>query len=249
MSLSYTDSAHQFEALPDHIWAGDPVDSYILTPDGVSIPADPRVVSPQIAQAMRSGAFGRAEAKVLNRIVRSDDRVLELGGGAGFISTLISRLGRTHSILTLEGDPGLISFIQRVTTLNGATDVETVNAVAVNGFNQSPRPFYLRADFAASSLSPEPNDYQRQVHVPVVEFDRLLEERDISLVICDIVGGEVDLFQDAELAGVERIFLRVHQRLIGWQGVKTIFDSLGARGFVYDYHCSAGDLILFRRLT
>ena len=56
---------------------------------GVVIPLDPQVITPTIRQAILDGRFETEEASQIPHIVRPGDRVLEIGAGIGFISTLL----------------------------------------------------------------------------------------------------------------------------------------------------------------
>ena len=61
---------------------------------GVVIPFDPAVITPAIHRAVVSGRFEAEESRQIPHIVRPGDRVLEIGAGIGFISTLLSRQRR-----------------------------------------------------------------------------------------------------------------------------------------------------------
>ena len=52
-------------------------------------PLDPAVITPAIREAILAGRFEAEEASQIPQIVRPGDRVLEIGAGIGFISTLL----------------------------------------------------------------------------------------------------------------------------------------------------------------
>ncbi|HET9067567.1 MAG TPA: FkbM family methyltransferase, partial [Amaricoccus sp.] len=80
----------------------------------MTFPLDPSVVTPAIRAAILSGRFEAEEASQIPRIVRPGDRVLEIGAGIGFISTLLSRQPRVARVVAVEANPNLIDYMARV---------------------------------------------------------------------------------------------------------------------------------------
>ena len=71
------------------------------------IPDDPSVITPPIREAMLDGRFETEEASQIPAIVRPGDRVLEIGAGIGFISTLLARERRVARVIAVEANPDL----------------------------------------------------------------------------------------------------------------------------------------------
>lgn len=214
---------------------------------GVLIPDDPEVITPAIRTAILSGRFEAEEAAAVPRIVRDGDRVLEIGAGIGFMSTLLSRQPGVVSVIAAEANPRLIGYMARLHADNGVTGVERLNAVLTNAGGPSAT-FYLRRDFWMGSLMPGPNPYEGTVEVPTRGLDALLRDKDITLIVCDIEGAEAFLFEGADLRGVDRIFLELHDHVTGLKGVAALFRALGAQGFAYDPRHSAQSVVLFQRV-
>jgi FkbM family methyltransferase len=218
-----------------------------LEHDGVKIPLEPSVITPTIREAIDSGRFEAEEASQIPHIVRPGDRVLEIGAGIGFISTLLSRQRRVSRVIAVEANPRLIDYMARLHALNRVRKVHRVNAVLTNEPKASAT-FYLRRDFWMGSLSPQPNAYVGTVEVPTMNLDALLRDEAIDLVVCDVEGAETVLFQHADLSGVDRIFLEMHDHVTGLSGVRGLFATMAQHGFVYDPRHSQGSVVLFQRL-
>jgi len=73
-----------------------------LTTAGVTIPYAPQVITPNIRDAIEAHRFEAEEASELHRIVEAEDRVLEIGAGIGFISTLLDRLDDVDRVVAVE---------------------------------------------------------------------------------------------------------------------------------------------------
>jgi FkbM family methyltransferase len=214
---------------------------------GVVIPLDPAVITPAIRAAILAGRFEAEESSQIPQIVRPGDRVLEIGAGIGFISTLLSRQRRVARVIAVEANPHLMAYMTRLHALNRVRKVRRVNAVLTNEERASAT-FYLRRDFWMGSLAAEPNPYVATVEVPTMNLDALLREEAIDLVVCDVEGAEAVLFQGADLSGVDRIFLEMHDHVTGLSGVRGLFATLAEQGFVYDPRHSLGSVVLFQKL-
>ncbi len=218
-----------------------------LTVNGVVIPDDPAIITPTIRQAMVDGRFEAEEASQIPAIVRPGDRVLEIGAGIGFISTLLARERRVSRVIAVEANPHLLAYMARLHGQNRVRKVRRINAVLTNA-PVSSATFYLRRDFWMGSLAPTPNPYLATVEVPTLGLDRLLRDEAINLVVCDVEGAEDGLFDGADLSGVDRVYLETHDHVTGLSGIRRLFATMAGQGFVYDPRHSLGSVVFFQRL-
>jgi len=217
--------------------------------DGVLIQAPNDVITPMIAEALSTGAYEAEEARIVARSLKPCDRVLEIGSGLGFVSTLIARDDRVTSLLAIEADPRLAKRATSTLLLNNCGCAEVMNAVlAPEATIGEMATFYQRPDFWMSSMFETDVPYDRAVSVPVLSLNELLRSRAITCIVCDIEGGEVGLLKDADLAGVDRVIVELHDHITGLSGVSSLFDTMRRKGFTYDPRCSEGTVVLFRRL-
>ena len=214
---------------------------------GVVIPYDPSVITPAIHRAIVDGRFEAEESCQIPEIIRPGDNVLEIGAGIGFISTLLSRERRVSSVLAVEANPQLIDYMARLHARNNVRKVRRLNAILTNEPVDS-MTFYLRQDFWMGSLMAGPNPYTGTVSVPTRNLDGLLSEEGIDLIVCDVEGAETFLFDGANLSGVDRIFVEMHDHVTGLSGVAKLFSAMTKQDFVYDPRHSSGSVVLFQRL-
>jgi FkbM family methyltransferase len=213
----------------------------------VVIPLDPDDITPAIYHAMVSGRFETEEAAQIPRIVRPGDRVLEIGAGIGFISTLLARERRVSKVIAVEANPRLMDYMQRLHSRNRVRKVRRLNTVLTNQPQESAT-FYLRADFWMGSLMAGPNPHLGTVEVPTTNLDAFLRAEAIDLIVCDVEGAESMLFEGADLRGVDRVFLELHDHVTGLSGVARLFATLARQGFVYDPRHSTGSVVLFQKV-
>jgi FkbM family methyltransferase len=214
---------------------------------GVVIPDDSTLITPAIRRAMLDGRFETEEGRQIPRIVQPGDRVLEIGAGIGFISTLLSRERRVASVLAVEANPRLMDYMTRLHRANRVRKVRRLNTVLTNQPVAS-MTFYLRQDFWMGSLMAGPNPYLDTLEVPTTNLNGLLRAEGINLIVCDVEGAESMLFQGADLAEVDRIFLELHDHVTGLSGVARLFTTLSEQGFVYDPRHSTGSVVLFQKV-
>ena len=197
---------------------------------GVIMPVDRGIMSNVVIASLVDSSFERPEAEFLKQSLRADDRVLELGGGLGLISTMASKLVPQGVVVTVEANLQIMNYLKRLHTLN-AVKVESLNAVVVGRATTDQLPFYVRKDFWSSSLSDEPKNYTEVRSVNVIPLTSLTEKYRPTVVICDIEGGEVGLIDADWTEGIRLVMIEVHKSLIGQTGINQLKDYFAVKGF------------------
>ena len=204
----------------------------IIETNGVKVPFVPRIITPKIERPMRNNRYEGGECATLRDILIAGDRVLEFGAGVGLISTVAAQVPGIESVTAVEANPELIPLIEETHRLNGVTNVNLLNGVIVPG-NQKRSPFFLRADFWASSMEPDSRPYKKKKHLPCYNIQKLIEQTNPTVIVCDIEGGELGLFDQADLSGVRAVILEMHPKVYGQDNVEAITRVIGAKGLVF----------------
>jgi FkbM family methyltransferase len=216
---------------------------------GVKISVPEAAVSDTVLKFMREGRYESREGKVLNQIIEDGDRILELGGGLGFISTIAAQNKKTAAVRTYEANPDLAPIIEATHRLNGVSNVEVKTGVLMRDSEQESIPFYVRKDFWGSSLSRKEGETNvKEVMVPVFDLYDVVREFRPSMIVCDIEGGEAHVFDGMPLRTVKKVLIELHQGVIGATGIKAVFEGFSRSGFYYDQNYSMGGVVLFRKL-
>ena len=215
---------------------------------GVKVPIDPKLMSPHMLEVIRSGRYEDREAARIPGLIEDGERVVEIGGGIGYLSSLIARENRAATIVVFEANPGLIPLIEATHRLNGVEAIVR-HEIIVAAKTAETLLFYLHEHFWASSMV-RLSKRSRVDVVPVrqVAFDEVLREHAPTFLIVDIEGGEGALFKGIELTGVRKVLIEIHEKVLGSAGVKALFDFFSAQDFFYDTRNSEGRVVLFRRL-
>jgi FkbM family methyltransferase len=216
-----------------------------LTVHGIRLPISPADVSPEIWSALSNGTYEAKEARWVLKCVRPHDRVLELGTGLGVVASLIAGIEGVH-VWAFEASPSSVQLARRVIEANNLDNVTLSQGILAAG---PPREFvfYLRRDLWMSSLIEHQGPYDETLTITSTNIDHFVSQQQIDVIVMDIEGAERDLLVHAELPGVDRIFLELHDHLYGLAGVRDITRALAAKGFGYDPRGSSGPCVLFSR--
>lgn len=217
----------------------------VLTVHGVKVPLASTEVSPEIWQALSNGTYEAKEARWVVESVRPHDRVLELGTGIGILTCLIAGIDGVH-VWAFEPSPSSVRLAKRVIVANNRSNVTLAQGILAAG---DPRElvFYLRKDLWMSSLLEHQEPYYKTLTVTSANIDEFVMKHQVDVVVMDIEGAERDLLIHADLPGVERIFLELHDHLYGLAGIREITCALAAKGFGYDPRGSSGPCVLLSR--
>ncbi|MEL4377750.1 FkbM family methyltransferase [Brucella cytisi] len=217
----------------------------MLKVHGINVPIASDEVSPVIWQALMSGSYEAKEARSIFKAVKPGDRVLELGSGIGIITSIIAKIADV-SVWAFEANPSTAALAQRVIDANGINNVVLSQGILTAGEPRSFR-FYVRRDLWMSSMDENQGPYEHAMELSSTNIDEFIARHGINVLVMDIEGAEHHLLQNADLMGVERIFLELHDHLYGLAGIRDMMHALAAKGYAYDPRGSQGPCVLFAK--
>ncbi|MGH1412186.1 MAG: FkbM family methyltransferase [Pelagimonas sp.] len=215
---------------------------------GLKIPKHPQLTTGRVRGALREGTYERKECDAVMRIVRKGDRVLELGGGLGYMSTLLSVKKQVAKVVTYEANPALIPYIHSVHAANNVTNVEVRNAL-LSPTAGEPVNFYIRENFLGSSMdyNAEPATVTETAQIPQHAISPVLEDLKPDVLVCDIEGAEAMLLPAADWTGLRAAIIELHPQWIGQTGVQQVFDAMHKAGLTYFPKASEAKVVTFRK--
>lgn len=224
-----------------------PRDPY-LNSRGLKIPKKPQITRGRMRAALKQGVYERKECDAVMRVVREGDRVLELGGGIGYMSTLLSVKKKVARVVSYEANPALIPYIRSVHEANGVTNVDLRNAL-LSAELGDPVPFYVRQNFLASSMdrASDPDTVIQEVAVMQHALNPVLQAETPDVLVCDIEGAEAHLLPAGDWSGLRVAVIELHPQWIGQSGVQAVFDCMQRAGLTYFPKASEGKVVTFRK--
>ncbi|SLN26848.1 Methyltransferase domain protein [Roseivivax jejudonensis] len=200
---------------------------------GVAVPASPFLTERRITR-LNSGRYEREEVSGALAVVRPEDRVLELGAGIGAVGAAIALNTGAEAVLAFEANPDLVPAARALYAANGLEDRVTVRHAALGAGPDRPESATFRA--GKSSLSGHvasglvPRDADRRGDVPVEEFEAVAAAFRPTVLLMDIVGGEIDLLPHIDLSRFRAVVVEFHPGAYGQEGVKACKSALKRAG-------------------
>lgn len=222
----------------------------VITSRGVKLPDDPRYLSDRHRKLLKKNSYESKEADAALKAVKSSDIVMELGGGLGFMSSLISMNSKPASYHLFEANPALIPYIRAVHGLNGLQGIDVQNAM-LGAKDAEAANFYVRHDFLASSMADDLGDANggvaRVEQVPVLAINAVMQRIKPSFLICDIEGAEASILPKADLSSLRAVLIELHPQTTGQSGIQAVFDVMHTHGLTYFPRASEGKVVLFKK--
>lgn len=213
---------------------------------GMKFPFDRELLPTRVRLMLREQTYEKKEADAALRLIKSDDVVMELGAGIGFMSTLISTQTKAREIHCYEANPTLLPYIREVHELNGVGNVHINHAVL--GDSSGTATFYVRQSILDSSLEPLDGDTDEveQVPVPIQSAQEAMDRIKPTVMVCDIEGAEATLFPKIDFTGLRAVLIELHPQWIRRDGIRTVFRQLDKAGLVFFPRWSTGKVAVFR---
>jgi FkbM family methyltransferase len=208
---------------------------------GVKLELPRHLVTPAIRRAFREGYYEALETQIIAKVLRPTDIVLELGAAVGFLATWISQRLTAGRVISYEANPSLIDVAANTFRLN---DVNvTLRHAAVTGETGCElAEFFVHEDFWASSQIVNSGV---RIEVAAEALQDILHSVRPDLIMVDIEGGELALFEHVELSGIRHAIVELHSAVIGQAGVRRVFQRMAELGFAYDPTHSSAHAITF----
>ncbi len=169
-----------------------------------------RLISPVVLREIATGHYEGDEILCALLNIEPHDVVLELGAGIGALSSVVLSRKKAAGWVCVEANPDLLPVIRKNHKLNKIAGVDIVSGALGNDPAQTSRDFYVREDFWDSSLL-RPEKFVEIKQIPGRHFGDVLDKYRPTFIICDIEGGEYELFAGAvELGSVRKVCLEAH---------------------------------------
>ncbi|MEM6758355.1 MAG: FkbM family methyltransferase [Pseudomonadota bacterium] len=212
----------------------------------VQFPWRGAIIGPHIRAKLQSDSYEAKEAEAALRMVRPGDVVMELGGGIGFMSAILSKNRDVDHIHVFEANAALVDYMHETHAANGLKNITVHHAVL--GKRKGTAPFYVRKQFMASSLDEKDGmDVIDTQQVEVRNAKSAIKAIKPTFLICDIEGAEAQVIPLLDLSTVRTAVVELHPQWIGPEGVNTVFRAFMDAGLAYAPRQSMRKVVTFRR--
>ena len=210
---------------------------------GIWLPCNQPGIAPGIARQIYFGEYESKEVDIVASKLETNDTVVEVGAGLGYLSAFCAKRIGNDRVHTFEANPALMPLIN-ATHKRNAIAPSVHNVLLARGDGECT--FYVEPEFWASSTTAR-SERAQAIKVPQRDLNAELIRLSPSFLIVDIEGGEAEFFAYADLASVNKICLETHPDVLGNDGISAIFSRLFAQGFVLDFGCIRKNVFFFYR--
>ena len=204
---------------------------------GVELWLDSPAISRTVIDKVLQGRYEFTEAAIASDLVRRGDRVVEFGGGMGFLAIYIARLvGPTGTVTTYEPDPQVVEIARLNIKRNHCQNVDLIHAAVTDSPTESQVYLSSEADFWNRAVATEIDNTtipsETLQPVPAVNIAKVLADLQPTVLVIDVEGLEHDLLTSGPLpTTIRAIVLEMHdERLTSAQWQATL-GSLEGQGF------------------
>ncbi|WP_412504653.1 FkbM family methyltransferase [Roseovarius sp. SYSU LYC5161] len=217
--------------------------------NGVTLSVPEAMLGGKLADKLSSAGYEAHEARAALMRLRAGQRVLELGGGLGYVSAVCAGVTGAENVVTVEANPDMLPVIRGNLDRNGFGEARLVHGAVVGTVTtDEPIAFDRKKTFWAGRLADMESDPGAVVNVPVLRLDTLLARYRPDMVVMDVEGAERLLFDAPWPAHVRNVILELHPGQYPDSVIKTIVDCMSASGLTYDPGPSRGRILGFRRV-
>ena len=214
----------------------------IVSIEGIRIRVG-RHMSRRVEQAISKGGYERDELRLIGMVLSPSDVVLEIGAGLGVVSAYCAKRLGSSRVFAFEANPDLEPRIRETYALNGVEP--TLEMCAVRA--AAGRVILYRTKHVFSSSIVKRSAEAIPIEVPGKALSYVVEKFRPTLLIVDVQGAEGELFDQAQLPGVTKIMLELHERVIGEAKARRVRGALTALGFREDRGLSSREHLVLRR--
>jgi FkbM family methyltransferase len=214
----------------------------IVSIEGVRIRVG-RHMSRRVEQAISKGEYERDELRLIGLVLSPSDVVLEIGAGLGVVSTYCAKRIGSSRVFAFEANPDLEPHIRETYALNDVNP--TLEMCALRAIAGRVTLYRTRNLFSSSMI--KRSAAAIPIEVPGKSLSYVVDKIRPTLLIVDVEGAEGELFDHAQLPGVTKIMLELHERVVGQDRVRQARGALTALGFREDGGLSSREHLVLRR--
>ncbi len=197
-----------------------------ITIDGVIVTTDPKVVNKAVRDGLFKEKYEEPERILVRDSLKNGDRVLEVGGGVGFVSLLCAKICGAENLLIYEANPAMAPLIEKNFGLNGLAPNLRSRAITAKGDEVS---FFMCDNIISSSLYEREGSIAQKI--PADAFDTVIQEWKPTALVMDVEGAEVDILTSSNLEGLTKLILESHPHIVGDEEIQRLKNHLARVGF------------------
>lgn len=193
--------------------------------NGINLNTDPDFVPKGIRKLLLEKNYESQEVELVCDAIRTEDRVLEVGAGIGFVGIACAKICGSGKILSYEPNPKMRPVIEANYALNGLQPNLRSKVIATTAGELE---FYFSEGVLSSSLVDRKQGEATRVEADAISS--VVEEFQPTAIVMDAEGAEIDLFRACDLDGVSTVVVELHPHIVGAQAIEELRSFLASQG-------------------
>jgi FkbM family methyltransferase len=194
-----------------------------------------KTILPKTKATVFWGMYETSETRMINKFLRNDFDVIELGASLGIISChIIKKLASSKRLIAVEANPYLINTIHQNINHHSAQKKYDVLNIAVGNGNSDKIDFSVNDDNVYSKISQIKSD--KTVEIKAKSLSKIISDCNITdyTLVCDIEGAELSFIIDDTIAfkNCKQIIIELHEteycgNKYSIEDVRSLIEKLG----------------------
>lgn len=186
-------------------------------------------VSNHMCRVFYHDRYEGPELDVLSATLATTDRVLEIGGGVGYLSVYCARVCGNESVVLIEANPEIVEVIHENHVLNSVKPTIIPKLASTDDHGEAT--LFLTNDFWSATTE---SKSERSVIVPKVDTNNVIRGFKPTFLIVDVEGAEKELIPQLELNNINKVLIEIHPNIIGNRAGNEVIKYLIDTGFSLD---------------
>jgi FkbM family methyltransferase len=209
--------------------------------------------SPTLSRVLSNGDYEARERQIIRAVVRSSDRVLEIGTAIGVVTMTLAAIVGPASVATYDANPAIVADARRNFFANKLDQISANVGVMRNqsqwSESEGQTDFFIAKDFWASRLhaTADSPGITGVIKIPLILLEKKIIEHRANVLVCDIEGGEADLLINSDLVNIDKIVMETHYWAAGRQMIDAMIQFLIEKGFKINLHHTANHVVVMDR--
>lgn len=214
-----------------------------VTIDGFKLIAYRKDIPKHVSQMLVRGDYEVPERRAVAELLRSGDRVLEIGSCVGVVALTAARKVGAANVLSFEPNPDAAK-VARENFGNNKLPVELVNAAVGTTDGTLSLSIAPGSWLGASSRRAIQG---RTISVPMRAIASVVSDFKPTVLVIDTEGMEEELLPACPLDGFRAVVVEFHPDVIGDDGVTRLQQHLQDQGFACNTRLSAAETQTWER--
>ncbi|WP_299359987.1 FkbM family methyltransferase [uncultured Paracoccus sp.] len=219
-----------------------------FTVDEATIEVPASALIPKLRERLLSGGYERYERALLRTHLRPDDRVLDLGAGAGLVSITAARVVGVERVTAVEANRDMVRSLKRNLRRNLGRGVRVLPvAVVADGVAGDAVDLHVRPGFWSASILPGRAKGAVTQPVKARPLGKLIQRAAATVLAMDVEGAEQTLLVAPLPAQIRLLVVELHPALYGDTVRDRILADMARQGFVDVREGPTGEVHALRR--